>query len=914
MDRLVIFGKGGIGKSTTSCNLSATAAMAGQNVLHIGCDPKQDSTVALMHGELLESMTDRSFDRDQVTAETIVSRSPIGVDCVEAGGPGAGLGCGGRAITRMLEVFKWADLMSSSRYDLTIFDVLGDLVCGGFAAPLKRGCGRKVVIVASEEVMALYAANNIAKAVVNYASNGAVLAGIVCNLRNNDTDREPMENFAKLLNTKIITYIPRDELIREAEYERKTVVEMAPDAPISQAYATLLALVRAIDPDTLPVPTPLDERQFYELTRTKFVMPVGGIPGTLPIIGQTPLIITPEPPRVFEASPAAPAAKPELESPEPVEATPEPEATEGAFHGQTVAKIRTGAQTVARFQRAFGKRCTVLDVTLTPDTEIAVEVEGPDIDELRVLLTPRSEDKKAFRETPYMGVSYWSEEGGLSSEQKDILETVARRLRMLTWEDAEKVIRLDPEVVIESTGAEHVGAPTNGFSKLSAYVYGYGSSETWYNFFADNELERGRGYRYKGRILDVLHTELECSFGYPAADDGAANFFVFPRSEPAPNALNGDEGRPMMAPLNSDLRDMDTINTGNTRLAALLEEIRRSEPDVELVTLSPSCTPIITGDDLDGLTEEFNRTSPFRIVRTDRAVNPQLQLLSDHILAAAKGPAPEPVEHSVNLVGFPRLPGRTALEELIERCGITIHRTLLPEIDPAGLKAYAAASAQVFYPHMDDQRLKTLYGTLREQFAVPSLEIPLPMGLDSTIAAVAAMGEQLGIGTEVRGKLSAELALLRAQWNRLKRQAVTRRLGLVVNETGVGQLDLSGRLTGIPVVEVIAEMGFGLDVLVFDAGHGPGMAQRSFMHRWPELDARFVAFRTQEELEAAIRASDASAFYSELQFDHRLSRAGKARFGPSDFGMGAQGAIEALRRLLTISRMSFFSRYADHLQ
>lgn len=276
MERIVFFGKGGIGKSTTASNISATLAADGRRVLHVGCDPKHDSTVALLRGTMIEPIVDRVHSLAGLCADDVVTRSHLGVDCVEAGGPEAGVGCGGRGISRMLEIFQSVDLLSPARYDVCVYDVLGDVVCGGFASPLRKGIGEKVVIVASEEVMALYAANNIARAVVHYASNGVALAGILVNLRDNQEDRSPIERFARLINTRVLGYIPRDPLIREAEYRRMTVAEYAPGAPITQILRELGRQIVALDARSLPLPTPLDEATFYALTQHRFEVPAGG--------------------------------------------------------------------------------------------------------------------------------------------------------------------------------------------------------------------------------------------------------------------------------------------------------------------------------------------------------------------------------------------------------------------------------------------------------------------------------------------------------------------------------------------------------------------------------------------------------------------------------------------------------------
>ncbi|MCA9697463.1 MAG: AAA family ATPase, partial [Myxococcales bacterium] len=270
MERIVIFGKGGIGKSTISCGISASLAAAGKRVLHVGCDPKHDSTAALLRGKLIEPVVDRIEKVRGVTAEDIVVRSPLGVDCVEAGGPAAGVGCGGRGITRMLEIFGEAALLDETRYDLALYDVLGDVVCGGFAAPLRRGIGEKVLIVTSEELMALYAANNIARAVVHYAGNGIALAGLVVNLKDPDADRKVVERFAARINTRILAWIPRDPLIREAEYNRTTVIEAFPQAPISLVLRELAERIVAEDVSDRPLPTPMNELEFHVAARARF--------------------------------------------------------------------------------------------------------------------------------------------------------------------------------------------------------------------------------------------------------------------------------------------------------------------------------------------------------------------------------------------------------------------------------------------------------------------------------------------------------------------------------------------------------------------------------------------------------------------------------------------------------------------
>lgn len=270
-NNIVVFGKGGIGKSTISSNLSTVYALQGRKVLHVGCDPKHDSTLGLVDGGLIETFMEkysRLFgvrDRAELKPSDLMVRSRLGIDCVEAGGPEPGVGCAGRGISLMLEALQDLGVLKSGGYDARVFDVLGDVVCGGFAAPLRKGFAEKIVIVVSEELMALYAANNIAKSVKTYSSNGVYLAGLVANLKDGQVDRERIERFAAILGTRILEFVPRDPAVREAEFARdRTVVERAPRSPFAKSLESLAAKILAVKKEDCPIPTPMDDRRFYE--------------------------------------------------------------------------------------------------------------------------------------------------------------------------------------------------------------------------------------------------------------------------------------------------------------------------------------------------------------------------------------------------------------------------------------------------------------------------------------------------------------------------------------------------------------------------------------------------------------------------------------------------------------------------
>ena len=270
MDRIAIYGKGGIGKSVVATCLSAYYARQGKRVLHVGCDPKHDSAVRLVDSDrpIVTVLDALAVNPNLSSSEAFLRTGRHGIHCCEAGGPAPGVGCGGRGVARTLELLDELEVIQDGGYDIVLFDVLGDVVCGGFAAPLRQGFAQKVLIVLSEEPMALFAANNISKAIHTYHDNGVVLAGLVANLRTDSADRDLIERFAARLGTPILAYVPRDPLIIAAERERKTVVEYAPDAPAALAFATLAERVQQIEPEAVALPTPLDDAAFFDFIRS----------------------------------------------------------------------------------------------------------------------------------------------------------------------------------------------------------------------------------------------------------------------------------------------------------------------------------------------------------------------------------------------------------------------------------------------------------------------------------------------------------------------------------------------------------------------------------------------------------------------------------------------------------------------
>jgi nitrogenase iron protein NifH len=264
MRKIAIYGKGGIGKSTTTQNTVAGLAEWGKKVMVVGCDPKADSTRLLLGGLAQKTVLDTLRDEgEDVELEEILKPGYARTACVESGGPEPGVGCAGRGIITSINMLEQLGAYDKE-LDYTFYDVLGDVVCGGFAMPIRDGKAEEIYIVVSGEMMAMYAANNICKGIVKFAQSGKVrLGGLICNSRKCDNERELIEALAAKLGTQMIHFVPRDNVVQHAELNRKTVIEYAPTAAQADEYRTL---ARKIDANKMfVIPTPLAIEELEEL-------------------------------------------------------------------------------------------------------------------------------------------------------------------------------------------------------------------------------------------------------------------------------------------------------------------------------------------------------------------------------------------------------------------------------------------------------------------------------------------------------------------------------------------------------------------------------------------------------------------------------------------------------------------------
>jgi nitrogenase iron protein NifH len=266
MRQIAIYGKGGIGKSTVSSNLSVAFHELGLEVMQVGCDPKRDSTRSLTGGRMIPTVLETLRDhlragRDQtsITLEDIVFLGAQGVRCVESGGPEPGIGCAGRGVLTALQILKDLHAFDTYKVDVVLYDILGDVVCGGFAQPIREGFAQEIYLLCSGSFMSLYAANNIAKGIRRLSRRGETgLAGVICNSSGDEPfERAVLADYARAVGSSLIDFIPRSAVIQACEVEGKTVLEHSPRSPEAEVFRRLAR--RMLDNHSRVIPTPIED-------------------------------------------------------------------------------------------------------------------------------------------------------------------------------------------------------------------------------------------------------------------------------------------------------------------------------------------------------------------------------------------------------------------------------------------------------------------------------------------------------------------------------------------------------------------------------------------------------------------------------------------------------------------------------
>jgi hypothetical protein len=565
-----------------------------------------------------------------------------------------------------------------------------------------------------------------------------------------------------------------------------------------------------------------------------------------------------------------------------------------------------------------GGECHVVSARVFADDHLEMELLGGGIPRTNVFVL-KPDQQQVYARTPHFGLAYKGKEGGEILHA--ILERAARRLEKATLQNLRKVILMDPEKRLETGtgggGGDGLEADGGDADRLRSLVQAYGSSVAWCNFFADKEQQRNFCSNLSGSILAIGHEDLECHYATPATGDGTVSFFNYPpvhERHRAKGAERPDIDQLLEDPqyMISDLGDLDIIKGGAKKLDRALDSILEFKKKPEMVLVRATCVPIVIGDDMEGSVDRFRKKSGLEVIYLDNIADEHSTPFKSTFTKVKNAPEfvnPTKVPGSINLVGFPRESETAPLEAFLGRLGITVNIRLLPDVDVKLMRQYRQAEVAVLFDTvLYDGAYKELIGDVDLKTVRPAA----PFGIRRTRQWLLEIAEFLGRAEQFDAVWAETFGNRLEQWETMKKEAAGYRLGFVVDAARARLLREPRQLMGLPVVSVLEEMGFGVDVLVRTPPAKPEDAAKILGDVGSDT-VRVLPFSTPADLAARLQESDALAFYSEVFFDRRLTRSGKGQFSAQHFQMGIDGAFKTLQSLLSICRMPFYRKYSGYL-
>jgi hypothetical protein len=443
---------------------------------------------------------------------------------------------------------------------------------------------------------------------------------------------------------------------------------------------------------------------------------------------------------------------------------------------------------------------------------------------------------------------------------------------------------------------------------LNSIGFGYSPPGAWRNFLQGHEnnyggIENSRGYcqRLSGSVINVNHTEIECFYSSPPSRNGTVAFW----NHVAPDFESLEDDSRESLELFSDLGDLDVIKGGTTKLDRLLGTVADSGKNPDVVVLTYTCTTTVIGDDTQGSVEKLKRKVPLRVINmaTSRDINATLfeeAKRSPTFLSAPKIP------RSVNIVGLPKMVGENGLLSILEASGVTVNAWVLPVFNIDEVARFMSGEVSVLY---DWPFLQRAYENLLGDLPLKTVVAPSPFGVEGTKRWFAALAEALEAPRVFDEALERHLTRVVPAWDLLVREARGYRLGFIGEETTLKRFFDTRQLLGIPVLPLLEEMGFGID-LYLHRSKGLPPKQRLI----EEGTRRTQYFDSPAELEDILSSSDTTAFYSELFFDRRITRSSKNTFSVREFGrLGLDGALEGLSRMVGACRLPFYRSFGKYL-
>jgi hypothetical protein len=566
-----------------------------------------------------------------------------------------------------------------------------------------------------------------------------------------------------------------------------------------------------------------------------------------------------------------------------------------------------------------GGQLKVIACERDDDTRVLFEIGAPPGQSIVFWVTPPG--TQGFLATPNFTLVLRGDTSPLADQ---ILRYCAKRLATLPYD---RLLALVPPDVIDDPALagkvdrhahrEQHGDNGNEWppadpddSYMNTIGFGYAPPGAWRNFFQGHEnsyggIENARGYcqKFEGKVAYVSHTEIECAMSSPTRDDGSIQFWNHLQAIPS-TARNPREDWGQF--LFTDMQETEVIKGGAARLDEALESLADSGYMPDVVVLPMTCTTQVIGDDTGRSVEKLKKRGNFRVL--NNADSKETDLFAVLLKEASERvgfKAVEKIPRSINLMGFPLMPGYQPFIDLLTGAGVTINSRMLPKVTADEVGRFMAAELTVLFdwPHLD-----ATYTRMLDGLDVKLVRPPPPIGVANTRAFFAELAVALGEPGLFDAQLDARWAALEPTWNRLQKKARTHRLGLIGAESLVTQWLATRQMFGVKMLDLFEEMGFGVDLVMVPA---KGRVAKERMTE--DGRRRTIWVESAEELETVLESSDASAYYTEAFFDRRLSRSGRNMFSVREFGrLGLDGAVDALRLLVSASEVPFFRTYGRY--
>lgn len=573
-------------------------------------------------------------------------------------------------------------------------------------------------------------------------------------------------------------------------------------------------------------------------------------------------------------------------------AEPKPDEDRRVYHEASSRLSRpglaAGAASVARFERAFGLEGKIRSLKRTEGEaiEFVAEVDAAGTLACGLLTRP---GERAWKQGKSFSLSY------VGAERHPVITKALLRF-MARYDGAPFELILDQ--IVPDPGDEHM----LDSDYAESVFYAYASSSAWRRFFEGTELYRGACGGHTGNVAIIDHADLECVFNQVPADERLPNFFNTPAVED--DARQAEPAtRPLM--LFTDIGDVDVIKGADVLVDRALELIASMPNKPDSIVIQAGCLPEVTGDDIGASAARTQDRLQLPVLAVGQHNDVAGVSLGD-MLGQRRFAIDRPLDpHGVAILGMPAFLGRTELVALLERAGVHVHAVVLPEVPDNAIESLTYASVLVAYPW---DRYDATCELLARHFApVRQLRPKPPYGFEHTRRWLLAIGAAVDRRDAVAAEIEAQCSKLAPRWQLLRRRACALRVGFVVDHGNWRAALSAQRSLGVPMLELICEMGFGVEILAF-AGERATLPD---VERYDDIRVRW--YRSVDELDAYLADPAVAAWYSEMYFDRRLTRNGKNTFSMRQFSLGFHGALDALEGMLRVANLAFYRSYAPYL-